>query len=101
MELPSAILDPSAAVFINCLIIYGLSVILLYDAQKDYLYQHYILGLGSFGGIVISGAMAVKECALSPLKDYMPAAITLTLLVSLCTHTLFWRQTHPQDALAS
>ncbi|KAH7330012.1 hypothetical protein BKA65DRAFT_47940 [Rhexocercosporidium sp. MPI-PUGE-AT-0058] len=91
LEIPSAILDPSSFVFINCLTVYGLSVILLCDAQKDDQYQHHILGLGFFGGIVVTGTMAVNKGALSPLKDYMPAVITLTILASLFMHSILRR----------
>jgi hypothetical protein len=82
LQLPDAIADPSAVMFINSVLIYGIAALVCYDVRKTDLYQDRILALGVLCGSIMAGSAAAYEGVMDPFKTYMPAIITLSLLLS-------------------
>jgi hypothetical protein len=82
LQLPDIIADPSAFVFTNAVMVYGIAVLVCYDVRKTDSYQDRILALGVLCGSIIAGSIAAYEGVMDPLKTYMPAVITLSLLLS-------------------
>jgi hypothetical protein len=82
LQLPDAIADPSAVMFINSVLLYGIAALVCYDVRKMDIYQDRILALGVLCGSVIAGSTAAYKGVMDPFKTYMPAIITLSLLLS-------------------
>jgi hypothetical protein len=77
------VLDPSAAFFANSVIFYGISVLAFYGISIENNLQDSLLASGAILGFSISGVLAALEGGLGPVKDYMPAFITASLVGSV------------------
>lgn len=82
LQLLNVIADPSAVMFINAVMPYGTAVLVCYDVRKMDVYPDHVLMLAVLCGSIIAGSIAAYEGVMDPFKIYMPAAITLSLLVS-------------------
>jgi len=90
ITVPDAILDPSAALFANSTMLFGLAVLIFYwIAHPGSDLQDYILVFGAVGGFLVTGVIAVMEGAASAIKDYMPIFMIASLLASTCGHWFF------------
>jgi hypothetical protein len=82
LQLPNIIADPSAVMFINAVMLYGIAVLVCYDVRKMDVYQDRVLALAVLCGSVIAGSIAAYEGDMDLFKRYLPAVITLSLLMS-------------------
>lgn len=71
--------------------VFGLAVFTSYGIQRDNGSQDHILIFGAVLGFLVSGLVAMIEGDGGAIKDYMPAFITLSLLVSMFGHEMFRR----------
>jgi hypothetical protein len=71
--------------------IYGLAVLIFYNIRKGDRYQDHFLVLGALCGILVGAVTSWYESDLEALKDYVPIAITVALMLSFVSHTaLAW-----------
>lgn len=82
----SSIFHPSTPVYTNAVMVYGSAVLVSYNLRKSDFYQNYILLLGITGGAAFYMYIAVYGGSMVGFKDFIPAVISLSLVLSVCIH---------------
>ena len=80
------ILRPSTPVFTIAVIVYGSAVLVSYNLRNSDSFQTHILLLGILGGAMLYVYITVFEGSMACFKDFMPAVISLSLVLSVCVH---------------
>lgn len=76
----------STAGVTNLVMVFGSAVLVSYNLRKADFYQDYVLLLGILGGAVFYIYIAVYGGSVLRFKDFMPAVISLSLVLSVCIH---------------
>lgn len=79
-------LNPSAAIFVNAVMIYTSAVLLSYTLGVDNKHQGRILWLGGLVGILVGVSFIWLGSGLEALKDTIPISITTGLMMSQLYH---------------
>jgi len=90
-SLPNFIIDPSATIFLNAIMIYTSALLMHYVLGTDNRYQDRFLWLGGLLGILVGVFYLWSGSGLHALKDAIPMSITTTLaLGQLCCSIGSW-----------
>ncbi|KAH8586921.1 hypothetical protein B0O99DRAFT_695013 [Bisporella sp. PMI_857] len=77
---------PSTPVFTNAVMVYGSAVLVAYNLRNSDPYQNHILLLGILGGAILHVYITGFEGSMARFKDFMPAVISLSLVISVGVH---------------
>jgi len=86
VPIPSFIIDPSASIFLNAIMIYGSAVLLLYNIGIDDQHQDGFLLFGAVSGMLVGALASWLSWSLDVFIDYIPITITAALSLSLVWH---------------
>jgi hypothetical protein len=81
-------IDPSAPVFVNTVLIFGTSVLICLGIRETDRYQNRIVVIGMFCGLILSAMMAIREGEIVSFKNIMPGVTTVALIMSMMLHDL-------------
>ncbi len=81
-------IDPSAAMFINAIMIYASAALVSYNMGGDSRHQDRFLAIGALSGILIGVSLAWSGSGLEALKDSIPISITTALTLGQLWHVV-------------
>ena len=81
-------MDPSAAIFINAVMIYASAVLVSYNMAGDTRHQDRFVAIGALLGILVGVSLLWRGSSLEALKDSIPISITIALTLSQLWHII-------------
>jgi hypothetical protein len=81
-------IDPSAPVFVNTVLIFGTSVLICLGIRETDRYQNRIVVIGMVCGLILSAMMAIRKGEILSFKNIMPGVTTVALIMSVMLHDL-------------
>jgi hypothetical protein len=87
VSIPNFIIDPSAFVFLNAIMLYGSAVLFFYNIGIDDQYQDVFLFLGALFGMLVGALASWSYWSMEVFTDCIPITITAALSLSLVWHS--------------
>jgi hypothetical protein len=86
IPISDVVASPSAPIFLNAVMIYGVAVLVFYNIRMRDRHQDQLLVFGLLCGLFAATATSLDEWSLISFKDFIPISITGSLVLSLAIH---------------
>ncbi|KAH8594111.1 hypothetical protein B0O99DRAFT_688136 [Bisporella sp. PMI_857] len=81
-------IDPSEFEFATAVMVYGLAMLMFYDARKNDPHRDYFLVGGMCLGLVAGLGLSIRDGTTRPYRAWIPTSITIALLLSIPVHSI-------------
>jgi len=88
LSVPNFMIDPSAAIFINAVMIHASAALVSYNMGGDRRHQDRFLAMGAILGILVGVSLASSGSSLEAFKDSIPISITTALMLGQLWHIM-------------